>query len=101
MPNNRFQQGGVYRRGKHKDTWYGTYRIDTPEGRQPVNLRLGTTRELVTKAAAREKQREMIVEMTNPGARHLDCQVDALLTSSGEVEAERRTSNERQHTEAL
>ena len=68
MPNNRYQQGGVYRRGKHKDTWYGTYRIDTPEGRQPVNLRLGSTRELVTKAAARQKLHDLITEMTDPNA---------------------------------
>ena len=68
MPNDRYQQGGVYRRGKHKNTWYGTFRIDTPEGRQPVNLRLGTTRELVTKAAARQKLHEMIAEIMNPGA---------------------------------
>lgn len=68
MPNNRYQQGGVYRRRKHKDTWYGTYRIDTSEGRKPVNLRLGTTQELVTKAVARQKLHEMIVEMSDPGA---------------------------------
>lgn len=66
MPNNRYQRGGVYPRGKHKDTWYGTYRIDTREGRRPLNLRLGTKRELPTKAAAREKLTEIIAEMTRP-----------------------------------
>ena len=68
MPNNRYQQGGVYLRGKRKDTWYGTYRIDTPEGRRALNLRLGTKRELVTKAAARQKLHDMIAEMTNAEA---------------------------------
>ena len=34
MPNNRYQRGGVYLRGKKK-MWYGTYRLDTPEGRRP------------------------------------------------------------------
>lgn len=42
--------------------------MDTPEGRHPINLRLGTTRELVNKAAARHKLHEMIVEMSEPGA---------------------------------
>jgi hypothetical protein len=68
MPNNRYQRGGVYLRGKRKDTWYGTYRIDTPEGRRPFNIRLGTKRELVTKVAAREKLNEMIAEMTKADA---------------------------------
>lgn len=68
MPNNRYQRGGVYLRGKRKDTWYGTYRIDTPEGRQPLNIRLGTKRELVTKSAAREKLNELIADMSKPDA---------------------------------
>src|ERR1035438_644115 len=46
---NRFQRGGVYLRGK-KRMWYGTYRLDTPEGRRPVNMPLGTLRELPTKS---------------------------------------------------
>jgi hypothetical protein len=45
-----------------------TYRIDTPEWRRPLNLRLGTKRELVTKSAARQKLRDMITEMTNAEA---------------------------------
>ena len=68
MPNNRYQRGGVYLRGKRKDTWYGTYRIDTPEGRQPLNIRLGTKRELATKSAARERLNELIAEMNKPDA---------------------------------
>lgn len=68
MPNNRYQRGGVYLRGKRKDTWYGTYRIDTSEGRQPLNLRLGTKWELVTRAAARQKLQDMILEVTNARA---------------------------------
>lgn len=68
MPNNRYQRGGVYLRGKHNDTWYGTYRIDTPEGRQPLNVRLGTKRELVTKAAARQKLQDMIADITKTDA---------------------------------
>jgi hypothetical protein len=45
----------------------GTFGIDTPEGR-PVNIRLGTTKELPTKSAARTKLGEIIAEMTKPGA---------------------------------
>jgi hypothetical protein len=30
---NRYQRGGIYVRGKKK-TYYGTARIDTPEGRK-------------------------------------------------------------------
>jgi integrase len=67
MPNNRYQQGGVYRRGKKK-IWYGTFRIDTPGGRRPVNIRLGTSQELPTKAMARDKLREKMAEMTKPNA---------------------------------
>ena len=65
MPNNRYQRGGVYPRGKRERVWYGTYRIDTPEGRRPINIRLGTVQELSTKVSAREKLREKIAEMTN------------------------------------
>jgi integrase len=68
MPNNRYQRGGVYLRGKHKDTWYGTYRIDTPASRRSLNIRLGTKQELVTKVAARQKLAEMVAEMTKPDA---------------------------------
>jgi integrase len=64
MPNNRYQRGGVYARGKRERVWYGTYRIDTPEGRLPINIRLGTVKELPTKVSAREKLREMVAEMT-------------------------------------
>jgi len=64
MPNNRYQQGGVYPRGKRERVWYGTYRIDTPEGRRPINIRLGTAQELPTKVKAREKLREKVAEMT-------------------------------------
>jgi excisionase family DNA binding protein len=64
MPNNRYQQGGVYKRGKREKVWYGTYRIDSSEGRRPINLRLGTLEELPTKVSAREKLREKVAEMT-------------------------------------
>lgn len=64
MPNNRYQRGGVYLRGKREKVWYGTYRIDSPEGRRPINIRLGTLEELPTKVSAREKLREKIAEMT-------------------------------------
>ena len=67
MPINRYQRGGVYLRGKKK-MWYGTYRLDTPEGRRSVNIPLGTTKELPTKAAARKKLAEKIDEMTKPNA---------------------------------
>lgn len=63
MPNNRYQRGGVYLRGKKK-MWYGTYRLDTPEGRRPINIPLGTLQELPTKVSARDKLREKIAEMT-------------------------------------
>jgi len=66
MPINRYQQGGVYRRGNQK-IWYGTYRIDTAEGRRAVNIRLGTSQELPTKASARDKLREKISEITTAG----------------------------------
>lgn len=64
MPNNRYQQGGVYQRGKHKDTWYGTFRIDTPQGRRSLNIRLGSKRELPTKSDARKKLSDIVAEMT-------------------------------------
>lgn len=48
--------------------WYGTYRIDTPEGRRSVHPRLGTIRELPTKAHARDKLKEIIAEMTKSSA---------------------------------
>jgi integrase len=67
MPNNRYQRGGVYLRGKKK-MWYGTYRLDTPEGRRPINIPLGTLQELPTKVSARDKLREKIDEMTKPEA---------------------------------
>jgi hypothetical protein len=35
--------------------YYGTFRIDTPEGRKQMKVPLGTTKELPTKAAARKK----------------------------------------------
>jgi excisionase family DNA binding protein len=60
---NRYQRGGVYVRGKKK-MWYGTFRLDTPQGRRPVNMPLGTTKELPTKAAARKMLAEKIDEMT-------------------------------------
>jgi len=63
---NRYQRGGVYVRGKKK-MWYGTFRLDTPQGRRPVNMPLGTTKELPTKAAARKKLAEKIDEMTKLG----------------------------------
>src|SRR5579884_1464766 len=45
--------------------WYGTYRLDTPDGRRrPVNIPLGTLQELPTKVKAREKLREKVAEMT-------------------------------------
>ena len=67
MPNNRYQRGGVYLRGKKK-MWYGTYRLDTPEGRCPINIPLGTLQELPTKVSARDKLREKIAEITKPAA---------------------------------
>ena len=64
MPSNRYQRGGVYQRGKREKVWYGTYRIDTSEGRRPINIRLGTLQELPTKVSAREKLTKKIAEMT-------------------------------------
>jgi excisionase family DNA binding protein len=61
----RYQQGGVYRRGK---TWYGTFREDVSntEGvlsRKGRNIRLGTLSDIPTKAAARnELQKRMILQ---------------------------------------
>jgi integrase len=63
MPNNRYQRGGVYLRGKKK-MWYGTYRLETLEGRRPINIPLGTLQELPTKVSARERLREKIAEIT-------------------------------------
>jgi integrase len=62
---NRYQRGGVYVRGKGK-MWYGTYRIDTPDGRRQVNVPLGSTKELPTKSAARKKLGDVIDRMTKP-----------------------------------
>jgi integrase len=70
---NRYQQGGVYKRGK---VWYGVFRQDVTNGagtleRKRRNVRLGTLNDLPTKSAARnELQKRMIlnskpsVEMT-------------------------------------
>ena len=66
MPTNRYQQGGVYRRGKGR-VWYGTFRLDGAEGRRSINVRLGTSRELPTKADARRKLREEISRLINQG----------------------------------
>jgi integrase len=68
MPNNRYQRGGVYQRGKRQKVWYGTYRIETPEGRRPINIRLGTLQELPTKVSARDKLTKKIAEMTSSDA---------------------------------
>ena len=68
MPNNRYQRGGVYLRGKRERVWYGTYRIDAPEGRRPINIRLGTSQELPTKVTARDKLTKKIAEMTKSDA---------------------------------
>lgn len=64
MPNNRYQRGGVYQRGKREKVWYGTYRIETSEGRRPINIRLGTMQGLPTKVSARDKLARKIAEMT-------------------------------------
>ena len=64
---NRYQRGGIYVRGKKK-MYYGTFRIDTPEGRRSVNIPLGTIKELTTKAAARKKLDEVIAEIMKPHA---------------------------------
>jgi hypothetical protein len=64
---NRYQRGGIYLRGKEK-MYYGTFRIDTPEGRRSVNIPLGTKKELPTKAAAREKLASIISVATKQGA---------------------------------
>ncbi|MGA2857068.1 MAG: hypothetical protein ABSE40_09370 [Candidatus Sulfotelmatobacter sp.] len=50
--------------GRRARSWYGTYRLDTPEGRRPINILLGTLQELPTKVSARDKLREKIAEMT-------------------------------------
>jgi excisionase family DNA binding protein len=52
----RYQQGGVYKRGK---TWYGVFRQDVMTNgtleRRRRNIRLGTLADLPTKAAARKE----------------------------------------------
>jgi hypothetical protein len=70
MAINRFQRGGVHLlRGKKTQTYYGTFRIDNPDGsRTPKQIRLGTVKELPTKTAARTKLDEIIKKMTAPDA---------------------------------
>jgi hypothetical protein len=63
---NRFQRGGIFIQGKKK-MYYGTFRIDTPEGRKQMKVPLGTTKELPTRAAARKKLDQIIAEQTKPG----------------------------------
>jgi hypothetical protein len=63
---NRYQRGGIYVRGKKK-MYYGTFRIDTPEGRRSVNIPLGTKKELPTKTAARDKL-AAIISATKQGS---------------------------------
>jgi len=47
--------------------YYGTFRIDTPEGRRSVNIPLGTKKELPTKTAARDKL-TAIISATKQGS---------------------------------
>jgi integrase len=65
---SRYQRGYVYLRGKRLKTWYGRFRQDTAEGRRTRNVRLGTPRELPSKAAAYKK---LLVEF-------IDAPVEAL-----------------------
>jgi integrase len=56
-------------KGKKTQTYYGTFRIDNPDGsRTPKQIRLGTVKELPTKNAARTKLEEIIKKMTAPDA---------------------------------
>jgi hypothetical protein len=68
MPANRSQRGGVHLlKGKKTQTYYGTFRIDNPDGtRTDKQVRLGTIKELPTKTAARIKLDEIIKQMTSP-----------------------------------
>jgi integrase len=97
MPNNRYQRGGVYLRGKKK-MWYGTYRLDTPEGRRPIHVPLGTLRELPTKVSARDKLRQKIAEMTKTDVM---LQTASSLTFSELVERWERTELEPSQTLAI
>jgi hypothetical protein len=87
MPNDRYQRGGIYLRRKKK-MWYGTYRLDTPEGRRPINIPLGTLQELPTKVSAREKLREKIVEMTNSDGNQQTASSMKYSGTGGKVEEE-------------
>ncbi len=57
---SRYQRGYVYQTGSKVKTWYGMFREDVPQPdgrivRRQRNVRLGTSAELPTKAAARNK----------------------------------------------
>jgi integrase len=68
MAINRFQRGGVIlHKGKKTQTYYGTYRIDNPDGsRMDVQVKLGTIAELPTKSAARKKLAAIIEAAAEP-----------------------------------
>jgi len=68
---NRFQRGGVFRDGKNKNVWKGTFRLDelNAKGKRiPVKVTLGTIKELPTKAAARKKLADVMDERMKQSA---------------------------------
>jgi integrase len=68
ITQNRYQQGGVYKRGK---TWYGAFRQDVSDGqgtlrRKRRNIRLGTLSDLPTKHAAKQELQKHMVLNAKP-----------------------------------
>jgi integrase len=64
----RFQQGGVYKRGK---VWYGVFREDVMNSsgtlkRKQRNIRLGTVSDLPTKSAARKELEKHLPQNSKP-----------------------------------
>jgi len=74
MMVNRYQRGHVYQKGKNR-VWYGRFREDTPEGRRPRNVRLGSPRELPSKTAALKK---LLVDYIEPSLNRADVRMGAV-----------------------
>jgi hypothetical protein len=71
MIKNRYQRGGVFKDGKNKDMWKGTWWSEErfPNGkRKPVKVTLGSVKELPTKTSARSKLTQIMNERMKPGA---------------------------------
>lgn len=76
---SRYQRGYVYQAGSKVKVWYGMFREDVPQPdgrivRRQRNVRLGTSAELPTKAAARNKLTDQL-RSSNPSVEMNFCEL--------------------------